>query len=189
MRFFRYGPLGLDSPEWSASGYPGSLAGGLHACARSWTTQGWSGTCHDAPSHVAFRLSLRRRRPERSTFRGSILCPHVPLSTLRRRPHGRQRMTRGRCDRLNLQRTELSSATICRFSRRTETVGSQSHSLRQCVQIQPPLLRAEPAEKPKSHGLSYENLRTPLTRRRPEILSLGRFVSKPPHFADLVRIP
>ena len=35
---------------------------------------------------------------------GSIPGLRVPLSTLRRRPRGRQRMTRGRCSRLNLQR-------------------------------------------------------------------------------------
>ena len=94
VRPFRCGPPGSDSPRWPASGYPGSLAGGFHACARSWTTQGWAGARHDAPSHVAFRFSPQRRRPGPSTFRGSILCPHVPLSTLRCRPRGRHRMTR-----------------------------------------------------------------------------------------------
>ncbi len=34
-------------------------------------------------------------------------------------------MTRGRRDWLNLQRAELASDTTCRFSRRTENVGSQ----------------------------------------------------------------
>src|SRR5919106_1096069 len=48
------------------------------------------------------------------TFRGSILRPRVPLSTLRRRPHGRPRMTRGHRDWLGLRRTELASATTCR---------------------------------------------------------------------------
>ena len=48
------------------------------------------------------------------TFRGSMLRPRVPLSTLRRRPHGRPRMTRGHRDRLGLRRTEPASATTCR---------------------------------------------------------------------------
>jgi hypothetical protein len=39
-------------------------------------------------------------------------------------------MTRGRCDWLELQRTELASATTCRSSRRTENVGFQFLSLR-----------------------------------------------------------
>ena len=48
------------------------------------------------------------------TFRGSMLRPRVPLSTLRRRPHGCPRMTRGHRDWLGLRRTELASATTCR---------------------------------------------------------------------------
>jgi hypothetical protein len=48
------------------------------------------------------------------TFRGSILCPRVPLSTLRRHPCGCRRMTRGRRAWLDLQRTELASAATCR---------------------------------------------------------------------------
>ncbi len=94
-----------------ASAYPGSLAGGLHASQRFQTTQGRAGARHDALSHVAFRFSPQRRHPGPSTFRGSILCPHVPLPTLRCHPHGRQRMTRGRRDCLYLRRTEIASAT------------------------------------------------------------------------------
>jgi hypothetical protein len=48
------------------------------------------------------------------TFRGSILRPRVPLSTLRRRPLDRPRITRGHRDWLGLRRTELASATTCR---------------------------------------------------------------------------
>jgi hypothetical protein len=36
-------------------------------------------------------------------------------------------------------------------------------------------------------GASRANLRTAVSPWVPEILSLGPFVSKPPHFADLVR--
>src|SRR6516162_6736740 len=43
----------------------------------------------------------------------------VPLSTLRLRPRGRRRMTRGRDDSLGLSRTTLSFATLRRFKRRT----------------------------------------------------------------------
>jgi len=185
---FRCGPPGSDFPRWPASGYPGSLAGGLHACVRSRTTQGQAGTRHNVPSHVAFRLSPQRRHPGPSTFRGSILCPHVPLSTLRRRPHGRQRMTRGRCDRLNLQRTELSSATICRFSRRTEAFGSQSHSLRQPAYDQHSLRAPRRQGKPNNGGLSRSNLRTVMIVSRPNARSLWPIFSKPQDFADLVRI-
>ena len=39
---------------------------------------------------------------------------HVPLSTLRVRPRGRPRMTRGRCGWLDLHRNGLSPSTPCR---------------------------------------------------------------------------
>src|SRR6266545_2906714 len=55
-----------------------------------------------------------------SLFRGSIPGPRVPLSTLRRRSCPRQRMTRGRCGSLRLQRFELASIAPRRFHRRTE---------------------------------------------------------------------
>src|SRR6516165_2422852 len=42
--------------------------------------------------------------------------PRVPLSTLRPRPYGRRRMTRGRDDWLGLSRTTLSFVTLRRFS-------------------------------------------------------------------------
>jgi hypothetical protein len=79
-----------------------------------------------APS-VAFRLSPRRRHPEVPAacaagrgFRSSIPGLHLPLSTLRRRPCERLRMTRGRCGSLLLQRMKLPFTTPCRFDRRTE---------------------------------------------------------------------
>src|SRR5262249_26213452 len=61
-----------------------------------------------------------RRRLDLATFRGSIPSPPFPLSTLRRRPHERLRMTRGRCGSLLLHRAALASATPCRSSRRTD---------------------------------------------------------------------
>jgi hypothetical protein len=49
--------------------------------------------------------------PGSGVFRGSIPGLLAPLSTLHPRPHGRRRMTRGRCGWLRLHRTALSSAT------------------------------------------------------------------------------
>src|SRR6202007_1738438 len=49
--------------------------------------------------------------------------PHVPLSTLRRRPCERLRMTRGRCGSLIHFRMTFSFTTPRRFSRRTRRDG------------------------------------------------------------------
>ena len=111
------------------AGSPGSRARCVCACLGSPTAQGpRSSRSHDAPG-VAFRLLERRRHPEVATalavvqtFRGSIPSLHFPLSTLRSRPCGRQRMTRGRCGSLALHRGALSSPTPCRFYRRTPDV-------------------------------------------------------------------
>src|SRR3954451_19717124 len=47
-------------------------------------------------------------------FRRSIPGLHAPLSTLRVRPHGRTRMTRGRCGSLRLHRNGLAPSISCR---------------------------------------------------------------------------
>ena len=128
---FRCGPPGSDFPR-TASQWISRFPCRWIACVRevsdhaglAWSSPWGAARCCLPPISTA-------SAPWISTFRGSILCPHVPLPTLRRRPRGRQRMTRGRRGRLCLRRTELPSATTCRFSRRTENVGSQSHSLRQ----------------------------------------------------------
>jgi len=57
----------------------------------------------------------RRRHPEVMVFRGSIPSPSVPLSTLRLRPCGFLRMTRGRRGSLLLHRMTLSFITSRRF--------------------------------------------------------------------------
>ena len=44
-------------------------------------------------------------------FRGSILCLHLPLSTLRQRRYRRLRMTRGQCDWLDLHCQGLTPFT------------------------------------------------------------------------------
>ena len=49
------------------------------------------------------------------SFQGSIASLRVPLSTLRRRPHDRQRMTRGHRGSLVLRCRALSSPSPCRF--------------------------------------------------------------------------
>ena len=54
--------------------------------------------------------------PEIVHFRGSILGLRIPLSTLRTRPHGRLRMTRGRRGWLGLRRTTLPFAPPRRFN-------------------------------------------------------------------------
>src|SRR5580704_18197911 len=46
--------------------------------------------------------------------RGSMAGLHTPLSTLHVRPHGRPRMTRGRCGSLLLHRNGLTSSALCR---------------------------------------------------------------------------
>jgi hypothetical protein len=47
-------------------------------------------------------------------FRGSMAGLCIPLSTLRRRPYGRLRMTRGHCGSLYLQCSGLAPPTPCR---------------------------------------------------------------------------
>ncbi len=68
-----------------------------------------------APTSVAFPTNKQGQHPDFQTFRGSIPRLHVPLSTLRVRPHDRPRMTRGRCGSLGLHRTALASAPPRRF--------------------------------------------------------------------------
>ena len=86
------------------------------------------GVCDPAGSRQVLRWRPARRglpstvnasAPRMRQFRDSIPSPHVPLSTLRPRPHERVRMTRGRCGSLHLHRMELSSTTPHRLCRRT----------------------------------------------------------------------
>src|ERR671932_255612 len=110
---FRCGPR-LHRP-WAALGSPGSRAWCCRACAGSLTARGPPTSCAGDVVGVAFRSSLQRRRPEGWDFRGCIPGPHVPLSTLRRCPHGQRRTTRGRRGSLLLHRMTLSFTTPCRF--------------------------------------------------------------------------
>ena len=52
-----------------------------------------------------------RRHPGVARLRGSILCRHVPLSTLRRHRYRRLHMTRGQCGWLDLHRQGLAPFT------------------------------------------------------------------------------
>ena len=56
----------------------------------------------------------KRRHPRKRHFRGSMAGLHAPLSTLHGRPHGRPRMTRGRCGSLLLHCDGLAPSTPCR---------------------------------------------------------------------------
>src|SRR5271166_1577808 len=53
-------------------------------------------------------------------FRGSMAGPHLPLSTLRRAPHGTLRMTRGQCGSLYLSLYKTLTHCSLPVSRRTD---------------------------------------------------------------------
>ena len=103
-------------PLWVDMGSPGSHARCLRTCTGSLTAQDPVASRAIDALGGAFRFLLQRRRPGGSVFRGSIPGPHVPLSTLRRHPLERLRMTRGRCGSLRLHRMTLSFTTPRRFS-------------------------------------------------------------------------
>lgn len=105
---------GLAIACQAAHGSPGSRVDGVPACMGPRTARGRRAARHGGARRVAFRFSLQRRHPGLSEFCGSIPSPQFPLSTLRRGPHGRRRMTRGRRGRLRLRLTTLSFASIHR---------------------------------------------------------------------------
>ena len=100
---------------WADLGSPGSRARCFRTCTGSLTARDSSAPRDIGAPDGAFRFSLQRRRPGVIVLRGSIPGPHVPLSTLRRRPCGRLRMTRGRCGSLLHFRMTLSFTTPRRF--------------------------------------------------------------------------
>ena len=111
----------FQQPQKDA-GSPGSRARCFRACAGSVTARGPMLPRQSGSTGVAFGLSPQPRHPGRPAafatghgLRGSIPGPHVPLSTLRPRPHERARMTRGRRSWLDLQRMTLSFTTSRRF--------------------------------------------------------------------------
>src|SRR3954467_3998151 len=78
------------------------------------TTRGGEGPCDVGPAPVAFCLPRRHRHPGLHCFRRSIPRLYAPLSTLRGRPRGRPRMTRGQRGSLLLHRDGLAPSTSCR---------------------------------------------------------------------------
>src|SRR5690606_24366976 len=106
-------------PPWATTGSPGSRARCFRTCSGSLTARSPAASRDVDATSIAFRRLLPRRRSGGSYFRGSVPGPHVPLSTLRRRPCEWLRMTRGRCGSLLLHRMTLSFTTPCRFDRRT----------------------------------------------------------------------
>jgi len=89
------------------------------AHARSQTTPNRADARVVASARIAFHVKDRVCVRNKNHFRGSMAGLCVPLSTLRRRPHGRLRMTRGHCGSLLLQCSGLSPPTPRRFRRRT----------------------------------------------------------------------
>jgi hypothetical protein len=66
-------------------------------------------------------------------------------------------------------------------------VGFQFLSLRQRVLVQNSLSPFKGGKIPNKHGPSHTNLRTARPQRRPKILSLRPFFSKPPDYVNLVQ--
>jgi hypothetical protein len=109
-------PRGFTVRAWrslvrSDAGPPGFRTQCFGACQRSPTPPGASTPCHDGVSAVAFRVLGARRHPGVARFRGSILCLHLPLSTLRQRRYRRLCMTRGQCGWLDLRCRGLAPFT------------------------------------------------------------------------------
>ena len=84
----------LDSTRPDA-GPPGFRADCFRACQRSPTPPGAGTPCRSGALAVAFRVFGARRHPGVARLRGSILCLHVPLSTLHGPRYRGPRMTRG----------------------------------------------------------------------------------------------
>jgi hypothetical protein len=93
------GPRPMTRPE---AGPPGFRTECFRACQRSPTPPGPSTPRLNGVYGIACRVFGARRHPGIARFRGSILCRHVPLSTLRRSRYRDGRMTRGQCGWLTL---------------------------------------------------------------------------------------
>ncbi len=95
-----------------SAGPPGSRAECFRPCVGSQAARGPVASCDGDATDVAFRFQSERRHLDPShQFRGSMASRGLPLSTLHRRPYGRQRMTRGRSGSLLLLRMALASTT------------------------------------------------------------------------------
>src|ERR1700746_29660 len=120
-------------------GSPGSQTRCLRTCTGALTARDPGTPCDGGAPDIAFRRSPPRRHPEVPAayaaghgFRGSIPDLYVLLSTLRRRPRERLRMTRSRCGSLLRQRMQLFFTTPCRFNRRTEKPCRKESSSSRC---------------------------------------------------------
>ena len=89
----------LTRPE---AGPPGFRTPCFRACQRSPTPPGAGTPCRSGALAVAFHVCGARRHPGGARWRGSLLCLHVPLSTLRAYRYRESRMTRGQCGWLTL---------------------------------------------------------------------------------------
>jgi hypothetical protein len=96
----------------------------------SQTTPGRPGARGNAPVRVAFRQANGVGVPGLKTFRGSMAGLPAPLSTLRPRPRGQRRMTRGQRGSLLLRCRGLSPPTPCRSP---GALGSFCHFVRGLV--------------------------------------------------------
>src|SRR5262249_36135978 len=105
-----------DAP--SAPGAPGTSrfpCGEFPRMLRVSDCAGSSGGSPIAPPSVWPSASHNSVGTPEGRFRSSMAGLRVPLSTLRLRPYGRRRMTRGQDDWLGLSCTTLAFATLCRF--------------------------------------------------------------------------
>ena len=82
----------------------------------SQTTPNRTDTRFIASVRVAFHVKDRVGVRDRNHFRGSMAGLCVPLSTLRRRPRGRLRMTRGHCGSLLLQCADFHHLLLAGFA-------------------------------------------------------------------------
>jgi hypothetical protein len=89
-----------------------------HACTGSSTPRGPLTARDSAARGVAFRRFRARRHPGQARFRGSIAGLRAPLSTLRCALAGRQRMTQGHRDSLDLRCGTLSFPSLMLVVRR-----------------------------------------------------------------------
>jgi hypothetical protein len=92
----------LEPPYQRQMGSPGSRERCFRKYSRSLTAQGPNVSCDYDTFDIAFRTVQLRRHPGISGFRGSILGPYVPLSTLQPCHYYHSRMTRGQCGSLFL---------------------------------------------------------------------------------------
>jgi len=99
-----------------------------HACTGSSTPRGPPTARDSAASGVAFRRFRARRHPGQAQFRGSITGLRAPLSTLRCALTGRQRMTRGHRDSLDLRCRTLSFPSLMPVVRRFPENGASGEA-------------------------------------------------------------